>query len=220
MTNDNASSHGAISRIATLARLLLLAGLLWSIFDGPGRPWMWVASIILADILDGVLARSLGCDTIARRATDAVVDRLCIHAAFGVAIILHPAFLLLYAPLAIRDGIALAASGLLVRRHGILLMGGHWHKLASISCACFGLTVLSATSGVAVAAGTAAVVLNWILFCDYAGGYLAWRGGPASAGRYKIHSLAGIRTLLGTTPVTSARIDDGSGTSLVLIAAS
>lgn len=221
MPNRNASSYGAISKIATLARLLLLAGLLWSIFDGPGRPWIWVASIILADIFDGVLARSLGCDTIARRAADAVVDRISIHAAFGVAIVLHPEFLPLYAPLAVRDGIALTASGVLVRRHGVLLMGGHWHKLASIGCACFGLAVLSATSQVALAVGAIAVFLNWSLFCDYAGGYLVWRSGPnPAAGRYKIRGLVGIRTLLGTASVTRAHVDDGSGTGLVLLAAS
>jgi hypothetical protein len=101
------------------------------------------------------------------------------------------------------------------------LMGGHWHKLASIGCACFGLAVLSGASGVAVAAGAIAVLLNWALFCDYAGGYLAWRNGPSpSAGRYKIRGLVGIRTLLGTASVTRAHIDDGSDAGLVLLAAS
>lgn len=221
MPNRNAASRGTISTIATFARLLLLAGLLWSIFGGPGHPWVWVASIIVADIFDGVLARSLGCDTIARRAADAVVDRISIHAAFGIAIVLHPAFLALYAPLVVRDFLALAASGVLLTRHGVLLMGGHWHKLASIGSACFGVTVLSAPYGIALAAGAGAVILNWLLLCDYAGGYLAWKAGPElTAGRYKIRGLAGIRTLLGAASVTSASIDDGSGSSLVFIAVS
>ncbi len=182
---------------------------------------MWVSSIIVADVLDGVLARRIGCDTIARRAIDATVDRICIHAAFGVAIVLHPEFLALYAPLAVRDSIALTASGLLVARRGVLLMGGHWHKLASLSCACFGLVVLSQSRGIVTGAGVATVAINWVLLGDYVGGFLAWRSEPTPiAGRYKIRGLIGIRTLLGGASLTRARIDDGAGSSLTVIAAS
>lgn len=189
----------SLSKIATIGRLLFLAILIWSINDGPAHPWIWVAAIVVADVLDGVLARYLRCDTLGRRALDATVDRVSIHTAFGVAITLHPQFVTLYIALAARDCLATAGSGLLLMRYEALLTGGRWHKLASLSSAGFGLTVLGGSTTAVVTTGMIAVVINWALFVDYLGGLLIWRVVYDHApGRHTIRHLCGLRVVVGT----------------------
>jgi phosphatidylglycerophosphate synthase len=176
----------------TGARLLILGFLIWSIVARPAFAWVLVVAIVVADIFDGVLARRLSCDTNTRRSIDAVVDRICIHASFGVAVAIQPAYLAIYAPLLIRDVLALSASGVLLHRRKLLLMGGHWHKLSSLTCAAFGVAILALPAAVAFSIGWGAVLVNYALLCDYAGGYFLARHKTGIV-RFRITRLAGVR---------------------------
>jgi phosphatidylglycerophosphate synthase len=178
--------------LLTVARVLLLGGLIWSILAGPEAAWVWVLAIVGADVLDGVLARKLGVDTKRRRSLDAVVDRVCIHASFAVAVAIRPGFVWIYLPLLIRDASALSASGVLLHRRGLLLLGGHWHKLASLSCAAFGIAILTASQTVASGIGYLAIGANYALLLDYFGGYLLARARDENDS-LRIVQLAGIR---------------------------
>jgi phosphatidylglycerophosphate synthase len=192
------SFRGLISYALTFLRLLLLAGLVWSISSN--RSWVpaWVAAIIVADIADGVVSRLLSTDTVGRRTADAAVDRVCIHAAFAAVLLQHPQTIALYALLAARDVIALSASAALLAERGVLLVGGHCHKLSSLSAALFGVFLATGHSTLAGAAGVLAVALNWMLLLDYAGGFLLWRQiGLDRDSRFVIRRLAGLRLFAG-----------------------
>ena len=186
--------RGRIANAITLGRLALLPALGLTIVYRPSIAWIWVATVILADVFDGVLARRLGADTITRRALDATVDRFTIHASFAVAVAVHPIFLPVYLPLLVRDAFALGASGYLMQQRPVLLLGGHLHKASSLSCALFGMTILAAPTSVAESVGWTAVAINFVLLLDYAGGF-AITERHEYLGRFRIERLAGIREL-------------------------
>lgn len=185
----------SISGMLTLSRLLVVLGLVWAVISQPTMALLWIVVVMVADVLDGVIARRRGEDTDGRRVLDAAVDRLSIHAAFGTALYLHPAMLWIYMPLLIRDVMALSVGAYVLRRRSLLLLGGHWHKAASLSAAAFGGALVVGPSGLALTLGLLALATNYFLLLDYAGGLLAALEVDAK-GRFRVAKLAGVQYLV------------------------
>lgn len=186
-----------LSVLLTWCRLVPLAGLLWAVADRSVLVPAWVLLVIVADIADGVFARRRNEDGNTRRALDAAIDRVSIHSAFGVALVAAPGaekWIWLYLPLLARDVIALSTSGVLMKRSDLLLLGGHVHKLASLSCAAFGIALTLDVPAAVIATGTFAVVSNYVLAVDYLGGLFLAKD-LELVGRYRIVRLGGLAYL-------------------------
>jgi phosphatidylglycerophosphate synthase len=183
----------ALVWLATVARVPLAACLLLAVATESRGVYAWVAAIVVADVLDGVVARQLGRDSRRRRIVDATLDRLTVHAAFVTALVTRPALVWLYVVLASRDVIALSASAWLLSRRRLLLLGGSWHKLASLSCAGFGVALVSGDRALSLATGIGALSINYVLLLDYAGGFALWRADSRAVASFRITGLAGVR---------------------------
>jgi phosphatidylglycerophosphate synthase len=183
---------------ATIGRLALIPELMHSISESAGRTAMMVGAVVTADVLDGEIARRLGVDDNARRIADATVDRVTIWSAFAAAIHADPDVLAWYAPLAVRGAVIATGSNLSFWLKNKLVLGGHFHKLASLSTAALGISLVAEAETKAlipIAATTYAV--NAISGADYFGAHREVLSGERAEKleRIKIKKLSGLRNL-------------------------
>lgn len=184
---------------ATLGRLALLPELVDSVQEGAGvRTALMVGAVVAADILDGVVARKLEVDTNARRIADAAVDRASIITAFGAAISSDPSILAWYAPLAVRGGVIATGSNLCFWLRSKLVLGGNFHKLASLSQATFGIALVNdAPPNVMLPVAAATYGINAVSGADYLGAHIQYlkQNRSEKLERTRIRKLSGLRSL-------------------------
>lgn len=183
---------------ATLGRLALIPELMHSITESASKTAFMVGAVVMADFWDGEIARKLGVDNNARRIADATVDRITIWSAFAAAINADPEVLAWYAPLAARGVVVATGSNLSFWLKNKLVLGGNFHKLASLSTAALGISLVAEAEPKAlipIAATTYAV--NAVSGGDYFGAHReVLRGERAEKlERIKIKKLSGLRSL-------------------------
>ena len=203
------STRDLCLRTLTCARLLLLFPLASTVLTGSKLPVVvtWLAVIVIADILDGIVARRFRCDDNWRRIADATVDRITIHAAFLCALFVNADLTVLYLPLAARDAAALLGSFLCLTHRHTLIIGGGWHKLASLIDIPFFLCLLFAGQQVGFVMGIAALLVNYALLVDYVGTYLQWREtGLKSTDRLSADRMHGFLYLTSQTGKTTHQL--------------
>lgn len=209
-----ALSAERIAILATWGRLLLGLILVVAIQYSVPLSLIVFAAVVLADIFDGAIARHFEVDTVQRRLADAVVDRLILHLVAVSCVFAFPAALPFYLPLAIRDLLAIwACAGVYFDRQ-IVLKGGNFHKLASITSGLLFVAILTSTGPIVVATALLAWVVNAILLLDYVGAAsLARATGPSQgldAIRFDVQGLVGIRALLASSGLQHAYSSQGA----------
>lgn len=184
----------------TLGRLALLPELVDAIQDSSlTRTSLMVGAVVVADIADGVVARKLSVDSDYRRIADAAVDRVSMVAAFGAAIGQNPDVLAWYAPLAVRGAVIATGSNMCFWLRKKLVLGGNFHKLASLSAGAMGIgLVAEASPKVMVPLAAATYGIGAVSALDYFGAHRKeFRGGKATKlERVKVRKLSGLRSLL------------------------
>lgn len=197
----NAKCVEAVLLVMTCSRLVLAVCLAEATQSSLTATVAWLIIVVLADILDGVVARRFGGDTVWRRIADATVDRLSIWLVFAVVLVDQRDLWLFYLPLAVRGVVLSVGSVLCFWRRRMVTIGGRWHKAASLSLGCFGIALVSGSSTALWATAVAAWTINWILLFDYLPVQAAilrqkpvvTQGKPT---RISIRHLSGLRSLL------------------------
>jgi phosphatidylglycerophosphate synthase len=127
----------------TVTRVTFVPVLIWmpSFADKVG--YLVLAAIVLTDIVDGILARAVNGDSGPRRVIDALVDRVLIITALLAYSAHSHACIVACCILIIKESTAAAAnlSALIYTRS--ILVGDKWHRVASLSVALFGATVIA-----------------------------------------------------------------------------
>ena len=201
--NQNLSVRNNVMLAVTGARLGLLPELVDAIQDHSlARTAALVGAVTIADLADGMVARKLEVDTNSRRIADAVVDRITIWSAFGAAVHTDPSLLAWYTPLAVRGAVIATGSNLCFWTKNKLVLGGNFHKLASLSQAALGISMVGEARPAimaTVAAGTYAI--NAVSGIDYFGGQMQQLKKPRSdkLERIRVRKLEGLRSLLRRT---------------------
>lgn len=189
-----------IALAGTIGRLALVPELVNSIDQhSPTRTAAMVGAVVAADVADGVIARKLGVDSNRRRIADAVTDRVTIWAAFGAAIQSDPEVLAWYAPLAVRGAVVAVGSNLSFWKRNKLVLGGHFHKLASLSQGALGVALVSgAKPSITVPTAAATYGVNLVSGMDYFGAHqkvMKEKKAPELE-RIRVKKFAGIRSLM------------------------
>jgi phosphatidylglycerophosphate synthase len=193
-----APGREAAAIVATILRLLLVWGLIRAYGHGVAAPLIWLGIIVIADVLDGILARRFLCDSDHRRMADSVVDRISIHTAFLSFVSREPQLVWFYLPLVLRDAINSIGSGQCLRRRKALIIGGGWHKLASLADAALGASFILGGVGIIWVAATFAWLSNYVLLADYIGAYFIALARPPYPvlRRDTVRGLTGCRALV------------------------
>lgn len=89
----NITVRESVMVVLTIARLLLVWGLVVSYSGSPWVTMAWLAVIVVVDIYDGKLARRFNADGVARRAADVVVDYVSIAWALIAMLVAKPQYL-------------------------------------------------------------------------------------------------------------------------------
>lgn len=175
----------------TASRLLLGIPLLYGIVNDVALALLALGAIVTMDVADGVIARSLGVESARRRLVDAAVDKLLIHSAAIVGVILEPAFLWLYVPFFVRD-LALAMGDLWCVVHlKTHIAGNATHRASSIAIALLAVTALTMSPLAVIVVGALACLVNYALLPDYVSTFrTALARGPAS--RLRIDVTGGL----------------------------
>lgn len=155
-----------------VARLGLAGWLCAEIIHSSAAAILALICVIVADIGDGWLARCLSLDSVWRRAADAGIDRLTIHAAFMTALRVHSELWPWYLPLLIRDVCAAAGSSYGIARWRYFLVGDRWHRAASLTAAAQGIAFLYPTSAGILTTSLIAWLANYILLTAHAGVFM------------------------------------------------
>lgn len=195
------SGAGESKMIALTAMRLPLAALL--IAAARSMPHLAVAVLVLlvlADILDGAIARRLGSDTPSRRIADVTVDKLVIHSALLAVVLGRPEALPWYALILLRDLVAALGYLRLILSRRVVVVGTALHRCSSLSDAVFFISVLVGHSSLVVISGALACMTNYILLLDFAGVYAsisskAPPARPASLSRTTTRGLDGLCSL-------------------------
>ncbi len=187
----------------TLSRLLLTA-LLWvAIGQGLWQTITVLLVVIVADVLDGVIARGLGVDGVQRRFLDAAVDRFSIHSAYAVALWTHPQYLGWYWPLLTRDLLIITGYFAFVRPSHQIITGSAWHKWSNCTLAVLALLVVADIPVAVMLAAPFVIIVGYVLLADYIGVLLAFRQRQipqswCSEGVIRAPRLQGIQKLFGS----------------------
>jgi phosphatidylglycerophosphate synthase len=163
-----ATPWARIGRFLTYGRLPLgvMAALL--VFTGWWRlAAVLVAVFVLIDVVDGRFARAGGlADSARRRATDALIDKLSVHAcALGVCVYM-PEALYLWVPLLARDLVQATVAGAALQTRRVVVAGAWWHRFFSLSMAIWGCGMLLTRTPV-VALGLLALAVGALALVDY-----------------------------------------------------
>lgn len=187
----------------TASKLLLAAAIASTIALHSPRavPLAFLVVYVLADILDGVLARAWGVDSNTRRMLDAIVDKVSIHAALLACVLTTPGILIFYIPLMIRDLAVSLGYFALITQRGRLFVGPSTHKLSSVCCAAFGVAALGGAPEAIWATSLLALLVNYVLLIDAAGVFAcswaaAWNDSPQGLYRLALPNWSGARYLL------------------------
>lgn len=131
-----------------------------------------LATFVLLDIADGIVARSREADTTHRRALDSAIDRCVVILCFACAAFDAAAFFLPLAIFALANILVLPSAVALLRYNRQVVVAPSWHKSWSMLSAAAGLQHLAAggDAGVVVAsaAGVAAIACSIQLVSHHA----------------------------------------------------
>ena len=156
-------------------RIVITAGLAWSVTVGFVPFIILLSLFILADYADGIIARRFGCDTAFRRILDATIDRVSIHFVYAFALFSRTEYLPFYWPLLARDIVVFLGYLFAIRPLGWLIIGRRYHKLSSLGAAALGLTIVAEADALIPWVAIFVLSANYILLIDYIGVYLAYR---------------------------------------------
>lgn len=196
----------AVAIAATILRLPLALMIVLSMRSSIVLSLVLLIALIVADILDGAVARALGVDTDQRRSWDSSVDRIAVHLVLFFAVLwLAPAMFWLYALMVVRDviGSFVCARAYLRRDRRMMILGDGLHAGWSLGAATFFASMLTAGPTVVFTVGILFLVVSWVLLFDYLGTYVAARKSivsPEHTGSCRIYSrrLMGLRYILGS----------------------
>jgi phosphatidylglycerophosphate synthase len=126
-----------------------------------------VGLFVVMDVLDGRFARAGGLGDMAhRRAMDATIDKLSVHACFaGIAVTL-PAVIPIWSVIVVRDVWQSTVAGLLLVQRRVVVAGAWWHRFFSLSMAVWAATVLISGEPSLGLAGLALIV-GLVTLADY-----------------------------------------------------
>jgi phosphatidylglycerophosphate synthase len=198
LLSSEAKSREKIFLALTGARLGLVIGLVAEYGRSLRLALVWLSGIVVADVLDGILARGFACDSDRRRMMDSIVDRASIHIAFVSFLSTHPALTGFYLPIALRDIINSVGSGICLRARRVLVIGGRWHKVSSLLDAVLGAAFLWGYLPFVWLAAVGAWASNYTLLLDYLGAYSVVVDSPhrEALTRLTVRNLVGIRVVL------------------------
>ena len=126
-----------------------------------------MAAFVIADVLDGVIARKLDVDSPRRRFLDAAVDRLSVLRAASAMYDINPTSRPYLAALAAREAVVSAANLAHYAKSGEVVQGHGFHKLGTLSISAFALGAASGNENVTHALGAASTTINAVLATDY-----------------------------------------------------
>lgn len=101
-----------------------------------------IAFVVVADVVDGIIARKRGEETIRRRVADAVIDRITVHVFCPMALAVCDVTLLWYIPLLLRDLALLAIILIMMRRKRVIVTPNAIHKIIMLVLAIAGIAVV------------------------------------------------------------------------------
>jgi phosphatidylglycerophosphate synthase len=172
----------------TVSRLALTAGLITAMTGQLPYPAAWLASVVAADVPNGILARRFGADTPRRRIADSVVDRITIGAACTTMALERPEVAVALIPLAVRGAITVVFSlGCFYRKRAIVT-SQQIHKLGSLATGGMGFVLLS-RSGYWPWAVTIASAISFILLAAYVPVWLRVLRSPPQADLTRFYTV-------------------------------
>jgi phosphatidylglycerophosphate synthase len=168
---------GVVGQLMTFARIPLgCSATLLIVADQWGLAVGTVLLFVVLDLLDGRFARAGGIsDTARRRAVDATVDKLSVHACALAACLHMPEAAACWVPLLVRDAVQTATSLAVMARLRAVVAGAWWHRFFSLSVALWGVTMLLTRSPawpVAVIAFAVGIPTLWD-YCRQCGALVA-----------------------------------------------
>lgn len=133
--------------VVTLARLLLVWGLVASIGSQHWMTALWVVVIVVVDLFDGIVARALSADGVSRRIADVVIDYITIVLVFAAVRRAMPQYTiwplaLMFATIAVVKLPYFAAGVISFFKYHVLLRGKGWHRAYPVSLAVVGLMMV------------------------------------------------------------------------------
>lgn len=202
----NSKRLEAVAIVATILRLPLALLIVMSMRSSIVITLLLLIALIVADILDGAVARSLGVDTDQRRSWDSSVDRVAVHLVLFFSVLwLAPWMFWLYALMVVRDviGSFICARAYLRPERRMMILGDGLHCGWSLGAAVFFASMLTADPTVMLTVGVLFLVVSWVLLFDYIGTYVAASNsivGPENSESCRIYSrhLMGLRYVLGS----------------------
>lgn len=191
----------ALVLFLTVARLSLAAGLCVSVWVGKPayQSVMWLAAILLADQMDGVIARRMGIDNVNRRIADVVVDRISIHSVMAITIWCILGTFWLTFPVVLRDIVLILWSISVFFWKRSIITAGMFHRAGVFSYAVLYSVVLFTRDDGAKWVAISISVIVWFLLLDYLRAGLLI---PANTKLQPIvrYQAVGLRALRGITP--------------------
>ena len=193
--------QGAI-RALTCSRLCLTVWLWKAVQHDWVETVIGLVAMIVADVLDGVIARQLGLDGVKRRLLDTAIDRFSVHSVYAAALWAHPHYLGLYWPLLGRDLLLIAGYFVFLRPQQQIVKGSIWHTLSSLSLAGLCVLIVADAKTITRLVGIVTIVIGYVLLADYAGLVLVDRRRclpPTKSpdGVIRVRGLRGIQALFG-----------------------
>lgn len=163
----------------TMARLLLVWGLIGSYNRSLWLTASWLTVIVMVDLLDGIVGRRFSADGLARRAADATVDGLSILAAFAWLVPDRTGdftlpILAFWCMLLVARGLYVGVCANALWRKHILVRGKGGHRLMNFDLALLLVLLVHGTSPAHVIDAVGGVaVLHWTLALDMR--FRVWR---------------------------------------------
>lgn len=153
--------------------------------------------IVVADLFDGIWARKHKMDTNVRRTVDATVDMLSVFIVVASVIFTSPQYIVLCVPLLARDILSSLICSKLFFEQKILLIGGNWHKGASLSKAALLFFILYGDPKLILLSALVSILINYVLLFDYYGAYLiATKSAIPYSRRMVVSNLYGLRVVI------------------------
>lgn len=174
------STKNALVNTATTGRYILAESMARNVKTGENIGLM-MGLFVVADVFDGILARSVGAETAFRRGLDAVVDRASvIRVAFELSR-RGKSYKKNLAIMAITEGISILANTIHTKNTGEVVHSGRLHKLGSLTVAAFGVSAV-ADMRWSESMGHIACTMQIASAIDYVSNSIAPRGTVSSNG--------------------------------------
>ena len=153
--------------VLTVGRLPIGGVVVWAVFaENLAVVIAATAVFILVDLYDGHYARENAVETGRRRATDGVLDKLCVHAALLSVATAVPEILGVWSVMVARDALQFYFGVRFCRWTGMVAAGATWHRPYSLAMAGWGIAVFYTGTPLLVG-GCVSAAYGFLVLFDY-----------------------------------------------------